>query len=213
MRYISMNKNGKKESGKLISVMSDKDCNKVEIMLSVMDELSRDNTILYLSEKDICEETIFINYDYEKLEFQVSIKDNFYGYSLLSFYRLEDMLRYVIKSIDNIDIIFIDGTSFSIKVNYKKLKDLAEETGVTIILLVEKETIELLNTLKFRKHIKDIDESLILYIDRYKEIPEGYFYKVSGDEFKSVQINTPTWIEDVLKITGLGYKYVKVANF
>lgn len=183
MRYISMNKNRKKESGKLISVMSDKYCDKVEIMLPVMHELSRDNTILYLSKKDICEESIFINYDYERQEFQARIKDDFYGYSLLSFYRLEDMLRYVIKSIDK------------------------------IVLLVEKETIELLNTLKFRKYIKDIDESLILYIDRHKEIPEGYFYKIIEDEFKSVQINTTTWIEDVLKITGLGYKYVKVANF
>ncbi|HEK5054497.1 TPA: hypothetical protein ACMU2U_001372 [Clostridioides difficile] len=208
-----MNKNREKESGKLISVMSDKDCDKVEIMLPVMHELSRDNTILYLSKKDICEESIFINYDYERQEFQARIKDDFYGYSLLSFYRLEDMLRYVIKSIDNIDIVFIDGTDFSVKVNYKKLKELVKETGVTIVLLVEKETIELLNTLKFRKYIKDIDESLILYIDRHKEIPEGYFYKIIEDEFKSVQINTTTWIEDVLKITGLGYKYVKVANF
>ncbi|EMJ4245447.1 hypothetical protein PIU50_003336 [Clostridioides difficile] len=106
-----MNKNREKESGKLISVMSDKDCDKVEIMLPVMHELSRDNTILYLSKKDIYEESIFIN------------------------------------------------------------------------------------------------------IDRHKEIPEGYFYKIIEDEFKSVQINTTTWIEDVLKITGLGYKYVKVANF
>lgn len=213
MRYISMNKNRKKESGKLISVMSDKYCDKVEIMLPVMHELSRDNTILYLSKKDICEESIFINYDYERQEFQARIKDDFYGYSLLSFYRLEDMLRYVIKSIDDIDIVFMDGTDFSVKVNYKKLKELVKETGVTIVLLVEKETIELLNTLKFRKYIKDIDESLILYIDRHKEIPEGYFYKIIEDEFKSVQINTTTWIEDVLKITGLGYKYVKVANF
>ncbi|MGO0861717.1 hypothetical protein [Clostridioides difficile] len=213
MRYISMNKNRKKESGKLISVMSDKDCDKVEIMLPVIHELSRDNTVLYLSKKDICEESIFINYDYERQEFQARIKDDFYGYSLLSFYRLEDMLMYVISSIDSIDIIFVDGTDFSVKVNYKKLKDLIKETGVTIVLLVEKETIELLNTLKFRKYIKDIDESLILYIDRYKEIPKGYFYKISQDEFKSVQINTPTWIEDVLKIIGLGYKYVKVANF
>ncbi|HBF7930081.1 hypothetical protein NMF85_09845 [Clostridioides difficile] len=208
-----MNKNREKESGKLISVMSDKDCDKVEIMLPVMHELSRDNTILYLSKKDIYEESIFINYDYERQEFQARIKDDFYGYSLLSFYRLEDMLRYIIKSIDNIDIVFIDGTDFSVKVNYKKLKELVKETGVTIVLLVEKETIELLNTLKFRKYIKDIDESLILYIDRHKEIPEGYFYKIIEDEFKSVQINTTTWIEDVLKITGLGYKYVKVANF
>ncbi|MCI0936787.1 hypothetical protein MJU95_016510 [Clostridioides difficile] len=208
-----MNKNREKESGKLISVMSDKDCDKVEIMLPVMHELSRDNTILYLSKKDICKESIFINYDYERQEFQARIKDDFYGYSLLSFYRLEDMLRYVIKSIDNIDIVFIDGTDFSVKVNYKKLKELVKETGVTIVLLVEKETIELLNTLKFRKYIKDIDESLILYIDRHKEIKEGYFYKIIEDEFKSVQINTTTWIEDVLKITGLGYKYVKVANF
>ncbi|MCC0739991.1 hypothetical protein [Clostridioides sp. ZZV14-5902] len=211
MRYISMNKNREKEFGKLISVMSDKDCDKIRIMLSVMEELSRDNTILYLSKKDICEESIFINYDYERQEFQARIKDDFYGYSLLSFYRLEDMLRYVISSIDS-DIIFVDGTDFSVKVNYKKLKELVKETGVTIVLLMEKETIELLNTLKFRKQMKDIDESLILYIDRYKEIPKGYFYKISG-EFKSVQINTPTWIEDVLKITGLGYKYVKVANF
>ncbi|HBE9294019.1 TPA: hypothetical protein KNN40_002946 [Clostridioides difficile] len=208
-----MNKNRERESGKLISVMSDKDCDQVEIMLPVMHELSRDNTILYLSKKYIYEESIFINYDYERQEFQARIKDDFYGYSLLSFYRLEDMLRYIIKSIDNIDIVFIDGTDFSVKVNYKKLKELVKETGVTIVLLVEKETIELLNTLKFRKYIKDIDESLILYIDRHKEIPEGYFYKIIEDEFKSVQINTTTWIEDVLKITGLGYKYVKVANF
>lgn len=213
MSYISINK--KRESGKLISIMTDRDCKKTEIMMMLMEELSRDNSILYLSKQDIScsEEFIFIDYDYCKKEFQVRVKDKFYGYSLLSFYKLEDMLRSVIKFNEYIDIIYIDGTIFGNEINYFKLRELAKETGVTIVLLVEKEIIELLNTLKFRKSIKDVDESLILYIDRYKEIPKGYFYKITEDEFKSVQINTPTWIEDVLKITGLGYKYVKVANF